>query len=49
MYPALAEMLGDGGDNGQAWRSSCEALRASALLDSCARHSVAGEEWVRLY
>eukprot|EP00662_Eupelagonemidae_sp_cell21_P008894 gene8894-2051_t len=41
VFPVLAGILG-----GDMWQETCEALRTAALIDTGARHCVAGERWV---
>eukprot|EP00660_Eupelagonema_oceanica_P002270 gene2270-9689_t len=50
VMPTLAGVLGDKlRDTGDCWRSLCLEIPTAALLDSGARHSVAGSQWVERY
>eukprot|EP00662_Eupelagonemidae_sp_cell21_P012429 gene12429-32533_t len=44
VFPVLAGILGD--EEGGMWQDTCETLRTAALIDTGARHCVAGERWV---
>eukprot|EP00662_Eupelagonemidae_sp_cell21_P023106 gene23106-24922_t len=47
VLPVLAGILGD--EKGDMWRETCETLRTAALIDTGARHCVAGQRWVDAY